>query len=119
MKEDKKWEFMVAGVKFHGIGSVMELVHRGDILRMVSEPTNKYDPTAVRLHYLIDNEEETKEVMIGYVPAKISPQVSAFLLTADLPTCEIINFKPEGKPWEMIRCRIYDHEFEGEEEQDA
>ncbi len=52
------------------------------------EPTNKYDPNAVRLEF----NGESRVYMVGYVPAKMSASVSAFIMTG-LPKCVVTEVK--------------------------
>lgn len=100
------FEFYVAGVKFHQLRDCVDEVADGETLMMEPEPDNKYDPCAVRLLYpscVLD-----RDIMVGYVPSKFSPQVNAFLATADAPVCEVTKITPEQQPWKMLKVRIYD-----------
>lgn len=114
-KEDKKeeekltmdnFEFYVAGVKFHRWRDCIDEIEEGETFSMEPEPENKYDPCAVKILY--PSQKLNHPVMLGYVPSKISPQVSAFLATADAPVCEAIKVTPEQDTWKMLKVRIYD-----------
>lgn len=108
------FEFFIAGVKFHRAKECIDKLTIGTELNMIPEPDNKYDSNAVML--IFDSEIET--YMLGYVPAKISGQVSAFLETGDFPVCLITELNPEGKPWEWIKVVIKEDNDE-EESTDA
>lgn len=98
-EEAKKYEFYVAGVQHHDIYKVTNSMEEQDFLSMVLEPSNKYDPNAVRLEF--------QDVMIGYVPAKISAEISA-LITSDeeLWCCRIIELKWDEKSWKQVLVSI-------------
>lgn len=106
------WEFYVAGVKFHRLRDCIDEMKEGETISMEPEPTNKFDPCAVRL---LHDSEELGRLMIGFVPSNYSPQVSAFLATADAPVCEITGVYPEKQPWNMLKVKIYDVGQEGSE----
>ena len=109
MKE--KFEFFVAGVKFHRLRDCIEEVEAGETLEMIPEPTNKYDPNAVQLVYY-SNLKDT-DFMVGYVPAKISAEVCALCATADAPVCQVTEVIPENPSYQQLRVKIYDVGEEG------
>lgn len=100
---DEKYEFFIAGVQHHNSGSCIDQMSVGDELNLVQEPDNKYDPNAVRIVFLSD--EGDLSVMLGYVPAKISPSVSADL-TIQPMRCEITELNLDKKPWERIKVLV-------------
>lgn len=108
MKEN--WKFFIAGVQFHQYKEALGLIKQGDILDMIPEPDNKYDANAVKLVFdtAQGRDGEGQEIFIGYVPGKISAEISAFLVTAEVPTCKIITFNGAMKPWEMFEVEISD-----------
>jgi len=97
-----KWSFMIAGVKFHQMDSVINDIAEGNYLGLVAEPTNKFDPNAVRIIYA----RHDKEAMLGYVPKKFSSEVSAALFIGTKLECEIVEFKRQAKTWEMCKVEI-------------
>lgn len=109
-----KHEFYIAGAKFHEAKECIDKLTVGTELNMIPEPDNKYDSNAVML--IFDSGTET--YMLGYVPAKISGQVSAFLETGDFPICLITELNPKKKPWELIKVVIKEDDDE-EESSDA
>jgi len=93
----KEWQFYIAGVRHHDIHKVVDELKVEGRLSLSLEPTNKYDPNAVRI--------ESEGTMIGYVPAKISAQVTAAVTSGKHNiVCEIVEFNPAEKPWKM--CKV-------------
>lgn len=101
---DKK--FFIAGVQHHDLHKVIKNLSVGDLLDLVPEPTNKYDPNAVRIEY--------DGTMCGYVPKKFSSEVSAMFEYGD-PICIIKTLDPSAKPWEWCEVTITDADSESEE----
>jgi hypothetical protein len=98
--EEKVCEFFVAGVQFHQLKTVIKGIQPGDILTLRAEPTNKYDPNAVRI--------ELGDVMLGYVPAKqgnLSAKVSG-LLQIERLLCRVLEVNPDAKTWEQLKVEI-------------
>ena len=110
----KEFKFFIAGVQHHEYKKVVKVVMEGHELEMVPETSKrilKIDPNAVRLEWYDDVFEVS---MIGYVPAKKSAEVSAFLFLAEDPICIITAFNPTAKPWEMFEVVIREREVEDE-----
>ena len=103
MTEETKHEFYVAGVKYHNLKTCIKEIEVGAILTMTPEPSNKYDPNAVRLEF--PSLGLGQEIMVGYVPAKISASISAALMVSKLK-CEVIEVSPEKKTWEQLKVVI-------------
>ena len=106
-------EFFVAGVKFHESHLVMDELEVGTEFDMVAEPDNKYDPNAVRLEFDYVKVNEIISTMIGYVPAKFSAEIAAFLEIGEDPICLITELNPQSKPWERIKVVIKEGEDGG------
>ena len=96
-------DFYIAGVQFHKSVSIQDKLKEGDELTIRPEPTNKFDPNAVALLYL---DEDLGDVMVGYVPAKFSGEISALLLTAEEVTCTLTEVNLTNKTWERFRVEI-------------
>ncbi len=96
-------EFYIAGVQFHESARVQDKFTEGTELILRPEPNNKYDPNAVALIY---NDEDLGDVMVGYVPAKFSGEVSATLLTADNVKCVLTEVNLNAKTWERFKVDI-------------
>ena len=97
-----KWSFYIAGVKFHQMNSVIHDIAEGDILALVPEPSNKFDPNAVCIIYA----RHDKEAMLGYVPKKFSSEVAAALFIGTPLECVVTEFKRAAKTWEMCLVEI-------------
>jgi len=101
--ETKEWEFYIAGVRHHNIYKCIDDMGLGQFLNLVLEPTNKFDSNAVRIVKATDDEE----VMIGYVPSKISAQVTAAITSEGHKViCEIIELEKDEKPWKQCKVSI-------------
>jgi hypothetical protein len=100
---NKFYEFFVAGVKFHQLKECISELKVGDHLSLILEPTNKFDPNAVRIEYY--SSEQDKTFMLGYVPAKMSASVSAAFMINTL-SCEVIELNPDEKPWMQLKVAI-------------
>jgi hypothetical protein len=101
-----KYEFYVAGVQFHQLKQCIDEIEVGEVLDLMPEPTNKYDPNAIALHYYSD--VKNKGFMIGYVPGKQSAEISAFIEIAENPQCIVQKVTPEQKPWLQLFVSIED-----------
>jgi hypothetical protein len=101
--EEPKWKFYVAGVSFHEAQHVLHELEVDDELVLDPEPSNIYDSNAVRILY---ENKDGKETMLGYVPKKISAEVSAFLEYESEPLCIISEVTPSAKTWNQIEVAI-------------
>ena len=102
-------KFFIAGVQHHQMASVIKDLSEGDELDIVPEPTNQYDPNAVRL--------EINGTMLGYVPKKFSAEVSAMLEADPDLECIITMLNKNAKPWEQceVVIRHLDEELPNDE----
>lgn len=94
--------FFIAGVQFHELHKVIKSLEIGNNFELVPEPTNKFDPNAVRLEYNTSNET----IMCGYIPKKFSAEVAAMISIGKCLECKIIELNPEKKPWEQCKVTI-------------
>ena len=116
----RSWEFFIAGVQHHNSKECIDEMKEGDYLTLTPEPTNKYDSNAVCIEFThqtiegsienIDGIEEEigadyDKVMLGYVPAKLSPTITAAIITSKV-TCQVIKLDKQAKSWERIRVKI-------------
>lgn len=100
------FNFYIAGVQFHEGKHLVKkgVLEPGIELTLEPEPTNQYDPNAVKILYNdIDN---AAEVMLGYVPKRLSASVSAFLETHEKVSCVLEKVSPEKKTWEQLNVTI-------------
>lgn len=100
-------KFFIAGVKFHQYKMVEKDLVEGMELILNPEPTNKYDPNAVRI-------ETMNGVMLGYVPKKFSSEICAQIDTGLRLTCEITKIDLEAKAWEKFEVTITSSEEDNE-----
>jgi len=98
-----EFKFYIAGVKFHQAKSVLHEIQVGNELNIEPEPTNKYDPNAVKL--LFDSESFEAGIMLGYVPKKFSAEVAALDEVMGL-TCTVTEVNPKAPTWEQIKVVI-------------
>lgn len=112
MKQAKKlYEFYIAGVQFHDLNKCIDGLKVSDELYLESEPTNQYDKNAVKIIASVYNEFNTKDdytkYMIGYVPGKLSADITHLLKSKTYKTsCKISKLNPEAKAWNRIKVII-------------
>lgn len=106
-----QWSFYAAGVQHHELFRCLDEVTVGAQIFMEPEPTNSYDPNAVKL--LFDSSVHEEQIMVGYVPGKISAEISAFIETADDPICLVEEVTPSAKPWQQLKVIIKENEQDG------
>ena len=96
--------FKIAGVKFHEYKKVIDKISENDILKLEPEPTNPYDPNAVKILY--------QNTMLGYVPKKFSSEVSASIeaFGPDKVKCILTKFEKGAKTYEMFEVTIKEEE---------
>ena len=106
MEKEKDYKvthsFYIAGVQFHEFKSVIDNVSEGDVLELIPEPSNKYDPNAVRIEYGIS----AGLVMIGFVPKKFSSEVAAALEIGKDLKCVLVKLDKNAKPWEKFKVEV-------------
>ncbi len=119
-KQERKplYEFYVAGVQHHELHTCIDELKVGTPLILRAEPSNRFDPNAVRIEFHSLNQH--KEIMLGYVPAKkgdYSSKVSAAMEIRRLG-CEVTELDPEAKTWSQLAVGIFDMEGKPEETED-
>jgi len=108
MEEKALYEFYVAGVQFHDLSACINDIKVDDILALRTEPTNRFDPNAVRIELNLDDHS----IMLGYIPAKgegLSAKVSA-KLEMDPLICKVLEVNPGAKTWEQLKVGIFNLE---------
>jgi len=96
------FNFYAAGVQFHELKTCISEVSEGDSLKLAAEPENEYDPNAVAIFF---NSEEQGDVMVGYVPAKLSAEVAATLELEPIAAHVAVLNRAE-KPWKQLKVAI-------------
>jgi hypothetical protein len=101
----KHFSFYVAGLKFHKYDEVAKQIAEGDSLHLEPEPTNKFDPFAVKLYYPA---EEDHLVLLGHVPMKMSQSkdVSAALDHFNYYDCVVTKHNTEAPPYERVKVEV-------------
>lgn len=94
--------FFIAGVQHHRMHSVLGALEEGETLQLVPEPTNKFDPNAVRIEFNTGRDQ----VMLGFVPRKFSSEVTAMVTVGKTLECVISMLNKTAKPWEMCKVEI-------------
>ena len=96
--------FYIAGVQFHELKNILNDIEVDQTLELVLEPSNRFDPNAVRIeHFKFDEGEYT---MCGYVPKKFSAEISALISIGTPLECVITEVNRNAKPWEQCKVEI-------------
>lgn len=90
-------KFYVAGVQFHELKQIADKIEPGSNLLLTAEPTNQYDPNAVRIEF--------DAFMLGYVPKKFSAMVSGYL-TIEPVTCTVLAIDMKRKTYEQLEVEL-------------
>jgi hypothetical protein len=104
--------FFIAGVQFRPrdeINRAVKQLEVGGELTLEREPTNKYDPNAVKILFI---EEDGTEFFLGYVPKKFSSEVSALLDYDVVVNCTVTAVNPLAKTYEMIQVELTEENYE-------
>jgi len=96
--------FYIAGVQFHELETILDQLAVDQRLELVLEPTNRYDPNAVRIERF--EFEEGEYTMCGYVPKKFSAEISALISIGTILECVIVEVNKNAKPWEQCKVEI-------------
>lgn len=93
-------EFYVAGLKFHQFREVEDELIEGLELDLVPEPTNRFDPNAIRL--MLGN------TMIGFVPAKTgeATYVAGKLKAGISLQATVIKYVPERDHYRRLKVSV-------------
>lgn len=91
-------QFSIAGFQFHEGVHFIAQMKKGDNLKIINEPENKYDDYAVRIEY--------KSKMIDYVPRSDNRHLFR-MLKQDLSLhCEITEVNPNEESWQMCKVKV-------------
>jgi len=95
--------FFIAGVQFHDLKTVIDIIKEDDHLVLIPDPTNKYDPNAVEIKYI---DKDYDEIFLGFVPKKFSSEVAAALEIGRKLECVLVELNKAAKQWEMAKVEI-------------
>ena len=92
--------FHIAGFTYWNGIEVFDLLKIGAKLHLEAEPTNGYDPNAVKILF--------KETMLGYIPRDNNGDISKFLRLGhiDLFDIRINRITPESHPEKQINIVV-------------
>ncbi|MDX2049239.1 MAG: HIRAN domain-containing protein [Chitinophagaceae bacterium] len=90
----------IAGFRYYEGMKLLHNMKEGDLLELVREPANEYDPCAVALHW--------QGKKIGFIPADINEMLS-YLLDADALSlfAVITHLEKNAEPWENVAVAVY------------
>ncbi|NWG86555.1 MAG: HIRAN protein [Hydrogenophilaceae bacterium] len=89
----------LAGYQYHAGPALWPLMRVGDALSLVREPSNPYDPKAIRV--------EWHGAPIGFVP-KIDNLDLARLMDGGLkPAARIVHLQASRDPWRRVLFEVY------------
>lgn len=93
--------FFVAGFQRYDGMLILDEIKPGDILEMVPEPDNPYDPEAVKLGY--------RGVKLGYMPREKNSLAAllAFYGHGNVLECRVTQVSPEAEPWKQVRVSLF------------
>ncbi|MBC6493024.1 HIRAN domain-containing protein [Flavihumibacter stibioxidans] len=90
----------VAGFRHYEGMKLLDAMKTGDLLELVREPENEYDPCAIALHW--------QGKKIGFVPADTNEMLSYLLDTDALSLFAVItHLEKKSQPWENVAVAIY------------
>ena len=105
--------FFIAGVQFRPRDEIKEAIKKMEVgckLIIETEPTNRFDPNAVRINYCEDPNAEGEFTFLGYVPKTFSAEVAGLLEAGVDLECIVEVVNSAAKPWEM--CKVVVREAE-------
>lgn len=93
--------FEVSGFQYWDGATVFSSLEPGTTVKLVAEPENPHDPSAVAIYL-----GETK---LGYVPANMNEHLSIMLFYGHGSSFEarVLKADPEADPWKQVRVGIY------------
>ena len=103
--------FYIAGVQFRPrqeIDKATKEMKVGDKLILIPEPTNEFDPNAVKIG--VFGPDIAESIFLGYVPKKFSSEVAGLLEVGIDLECIVEAVDPAAKAWE--KCKVTIREIE-------
>jgi len=113
-------EFYIAGVKFRPSAEIklaLNEIEEGTELFLDPEPTNRFDPNAIRIVY--GNPVEERPLFIGYVPKIYSSEITGLIEIGLDVKCYATKINKTGKTWEMFKVVVREVDEEPIEGPDA
>ncbi len=90
----------VAGFRHYNGMQLLDSMKEGDLLELVREPANEYDPSAIALHW--------QGRKIGFIPASSNEMLSMLLDCNALSLFAVItHLEKNSQPWENVAIAVY------------
>ncbi len=89
----------LAGFQYYQGKQVWAEMREGDVLELVREPQNAYDPRAVRV--------EWHGIKLGYVPRRDNEAVARLLDRGNRLEARITRLSTSRNPWQRILFEVY------------
>ncbi len=90
----------VAGFRHYEGMQLLDSMKEGDLLELVREPANEYDPCAIALHW--------QGKKIGFIPASSNEMLSMLLDCDALSLFAVItHLEKNSQPWENVAIAVY------------
>lgn len=89
----------LAGFQFHEGKALWAQMKVGDVLTLVREPDNAYDPRAVRV--------EWQGHKLGYVPRRENEAVARQLDRGNKLEARIVQLRKHRDPWKRIEFEVF------------
>lgn len=89
----------LAGFQYYEGKALWEQMKVGDVLTLVREPDNAYDPRAVRV--------EWQGHKLGYVPRKENEAVARQLDRGNKLEARIVQLRKHRDPWKRVEFEVF------------
>ena len=108
-----KRTFFIAGVQYRPRNEINEAAKMMNEIRemmgglqlsLEAEPTNKFDPNAIKIIY--DVEASDRKIFLGFVPKKYSSEVAGMLSIGAPVECTVDAVDPLAKTYEMFKVTV-------------
>lgn len=93
--------FFIAGFQYWDGATVLGELKVGEVLELVAEPDNPYDPNAMAI--------KRGAAKLGYVPRERNSLVAllAFYGHAGVFECRVLQVDREAEPWSQVRVGLF------------
>jgi uncharacterized protein YjbI with pentapeptide repeats len=85
-------KFAVVGLKYYGLYNLGRRLEIGEILRLVREPDNKYDPLAVA----VEVQNQSGWTKVGFLPADVNSSIAHTMDTGASLIAKVDNYTHPG-----------------------
>lgn len=119
-EKEKIYEFYVAGIQHHQLHTCIDQVKVGDELTLELDPTNRFDPNAVKILFE-KNKDKDQYIMLGFVPkakGDYSTKVTALIDLKPIK-CIVTEINPQAKTYEQLKVAIVEDDEWAEIDDDS